>query len=255
MITDEQLADALSKAFRDLSTERALSPDLADRIVYRGRAARRRARLAAGVATGALVLVVGLVVLMSGRPAPLAHTSQTQLRLASYTFKLPAGAHAVPATPSACALGAGVIYLPGPGEGASRADQPPIASAVTSAGGCVSMILTNPYVAGAPNAPEEPFPAIDKQSVQIGSYIGTLGTYEIIGSDMTINGVPIPSGTQQVVLNLQIPAQGGEIRDLQVAAAGITEQQLVSIVTSGLSAQPGDTANLATSANAVGSRK
>jgi hypothetical protein len=101
-------------------------------------------------------------------------------------------------------------------------------------------MLTNPYTPGAANAPREPFPVVDQHAIQIGSYTGTVGTYEVIGrgatpgSDMTFNGVSVPNGTQHVALTLQLPASGGQTQDLQVAVAGISEQQLISIVSSGL---------------------
>lgn len=79
---------------------------------------------------------------------------------------------------------------------------------------------------------------IDQHPVQIGSDSGTVGTYEFLGSpNTTVHGVKMPSGTRNTVLNLQLPTSDGQVQDLQVAVAGITEQQLVWIVSSGLNPQ------------------
>ena len=201
----------------------------------------RRPRLLrfAGVAAGIAAIAAAITVTLGGSgttgPAPL---GPSQLRLASFTFHLPRNSHAVSSTPAACAIGGYVVYTPGPGEGASNAHQPAIAEAVTGNGGCVSMLLTNPYTPGAANAPRPAFPVIDQHPVQIGSDSGTIGTYEFLGgSNTTVHGVKIPSGTRDTELNLQIPTSDGQVQDLQVAVAGITEQQLVSIVSSGLNPQ------------------
>jgi hypothetical protein len=97
------------------------------------------------------------------------------------------------------------------------------------------MALSDPYAPGAINAPH---PAvgeiIDQRQIQIGGDTGTIGTYAIIGRDLTYDGVPIPSGTRQVILNLQVPASASRVQDLEVTAAGIAEDQLTSIVSAGL---------------------
>jgi hypothetical protein len=240
VINDQQLGDAFRQALRE--PIEALSPpaDLADRIIRQRRSGRRRTGLAGtGVAVAALAITIAVI--LGGHAPGAARLGSARLRVASYTFKLPRGAHAVAASaaPAACAIGAYVVYTPGAGGGTSTADQPTIAQAVTSNGGCVSMLLTNPYTPGAADAPREAFPVVDQHAVQIGSDPGTVGTYEIVGGPgLTFNGVPVPSGTRQTVLNLQISASGGLTQDLQVAVAGISEQQLVSIVSSGLTSQP-----------------
>lgn len=237
MVNDQQLGDALSHELHELVSGLSTRRDLVDGALRQRRASRRRARLAgagSGIAAVAAALVVALA--SSGTPGS-AQLGSAQLRLASYTFRLPRGAHAASTTPAACAVGAWVGYLPGAGEGVSAAGQPTIAQAVTTNGGCVSMLLTDPYTPGAANAPSEPFSTVDEHQVQVDSHTATIGTYEIIGSGMTFHGVPVPSGIRQTVLNLHLPASGGQVQDLQVAVAGITEQQLISIVSSGLTPQ------------------
>jgi hypothetical protein len=253
MVDDQQLGDALSHALHHGSDMLSPPSGLADQIIGQRRARRRRAGLAATAATtGALAIALtGLAISQSPSSMTL---GRARLHVASYTFRLPRGAHAVSAsaTPAACAIGAAVAYSPGSGEGASDStDQPSIAQAVTADGGCVAMLVTNPYTPGAANTPQEPFPVVDQHTVQIGADTATVGTYELIGSGLTpgsdpiINGVPVPSGTRHVVLTVPLPAGNGQDQDLQVAVAGISEQQLVSIVSSGLT--PGSTTTSATS--------
>jgi hypothetical protein len=134
-------------------------------------------------------------------------------------------------------MGAFIAYTPGPNEGATGAHQPAIQNAVTSSGGCVSMLLTDPFSPGAANAPRPFFYPVQTSSVTIDSDTGTIGTYEVLGgSGLTIHGVPVSTGTENTELFLQIPTTNGEVQELEVAAAGISESQLQSIVASGLSA-------------------
>lgn len=242
MVDDQMLSDALTRVLHERPNAMTPPSDLADQIVHLRRNARRRARLG-GTAVLVSALAVACGILITSQAHEPVRLTSVPLHLAGYTFRLPRGAHDVSATPAACAVGVAVGYTPGPGEGTNPADEPTIARATTSDGGCVSMLLTDPYTPGAANAPQEPFTIVDQHAIQIGSYSGTVGTYEVVGSgitpgsDMTINGTPVPSGTQHVELNVQVPDGGGQVQDLQVAMAGLSEQQLVAIVSSGLTAQ------------------
>ena len=53
---------------------------------------------------------------------------------------------------------------------------------------------------------------------------------------MSYKGIAIPSGTTQSIISLQVPAARGQLEDLVFAAEGVSEQQLISIVSSGLTA-------------------
>jgi hypothetical protein len=209
--------------------------DLADVVISRRRSGQLKTRLGGAGATVTVAAAVAAVVL-SSQSSGLIPLGPASLRLAGYSFQLPNGSRAVSATPAACAIGAGVTYATAPADGVANANQPAIAQAVTSGGGCVSMLLTDPYTPGSADAPHEPFPVVDQQQVQVGSDAGTIGTYQVIGTDMTFNGVAVPSGTEHVSLNIEIPAANGQVEDLDIAAAGISEQQLVSIASSGLAA-------------------
>jgi hypothetical protein len=232
VVTDQQLGDALHHALHQHVGMIVPPADLADVVISRRRAGQLKARLGgSAAAVAAAAAVAGVLISSVGGFKPL---RPARLQLAGYSFQLPAGAHAVAATPAACAIGAGVGYAPGTGEGVSSTSQPAITQAVTSSGGCVSMLLTEPYTPGAANAPSEPFPIVDQHQVQIGSDSATVGTYQVVGRDMTFNGVAVPSGTEHLALNVEIPAAGGQVQDLNIAAAGISEQQLVAIASSGL---------------------
>jgi hypothetical protein len=236
VVNDQQLGDALHNALHQHMDVLVPRADLADVVIRRRRAGQRKARLGGAGAAFVTTAAVAAVVLTS-QSSGLTPFGPRHLRLAGYSFQLPQGAHAVSATPAACAIGAGVTYSSAPSEGVSNTSQPAIAQAVTSGGGCVSMLLTDPYTPGAANAPSEPFPVVDQHQVQIGSDTATIGTYQVIGTDMTFNGVPVPSGTEHVSLNVEIPTNNGEVQDLDIAAAGISEKQLLAIATSGLAAE------------------
>ena len=235
MVNDQELGDALRDALHQRMDAVAPPADLADIVISRGRAQQRKTRLG-GSGAAVLIAAAAAAVLLSSQSSGLAPLGPGHLRLAGYSFELPQGAHTVSATPAACAIGAGVTYPTAPSDGVSETQQPAIAQAVTSAGGCIAMLLTDPYTPGAANAPSEPFPVVDQHQVQIGSDAATIGTYQVIGTDMTFNGVPVPSGTEHVSLNIEIPTTNGQVEDLDIAAAGVSEQQLLAIATSGLAA-------------------
>ena len=115
---------------------------------------------------------------------------------------------------------------------AARADEPAIASAADQAGGCVAMGFTMPYTPGAPDAPLVLTKPEANQPVEVDGYQGWAGAWTWTGNDF--NGIPTLSGTTQQVLNLTVPAPGGQVQDLTIAAMGISEAQLLSIVVSGL---------------------
>lgn len=170
------------------------------------------------------------------------------LQLASYRFSLPEDASVVAATPSACALRPMVVYPhapnpdptsppePGPapdqpGIGMSAANQPTIANAVTAQGGCVSMALTDPYTPGSDLTPLPGFATPDQSPITIDGSSGTIGMEELIGAGPTGQSIP---PEKNVLLTLVLPAPNGQKQLFLAAAAGVSEEQLESIVTSGL---------------------
>jgi hypothetical protein len=241
MLTDEQIGDVLSRELSELTGDISPRADLADRVVSARRGRRRRTQAAAGSSLVAAAAVAG-VALGTGGSSRAPRLAAAKLHLASYRFTMPRGsrvadADAVAATSPSCAMGAFIVYTSGPNEGATSADQPAIQNAVTSSGGCVSMLLTDPFTPGAANAPRPFFYPVQTSSVTIDGDSGTVGTYEVLGgSGLTIHGVPVTNGTENTELFLQIPTTNGQVRELEVAAAGVSESQLQAIVASGLSA-------------------
>jgi hypothetical protein len=235
MQTDDQLTETLGKQLHSLVAGLSPRTDLADRVVRRDRTRRHRT---VGVgAAGAAVVAGALAVTVGGLGATHARRlGHRELRLASYHFSLPRDTSAVAATSADCALKA-TVASPNLSavSGVTEPLQPDVASAVLGDGGCVSMLLTAPYAAGDPNAPKPAFPVLDQTPVSINGDAGTVGTYEFIGSASTSNGQGTHlNGAKNVELALNIPASDGQEQLLLVAAAGISEQQLESIVASGL---------------------
>ncbi len=231
MQTDDQLTATLSEQLHSLVADLSPRTDFADRVVRRGRTRRRRNHI---VAVGAL-LAGSLAVTIGGLSAThgprLGHRG---LRLASYHFLLPRDTSAVAATPADCALRATVASPDLSAiSGGTEPSQSAVASAVLGDGACVSMLLTAPYAAGDPTAPKPAFPVLDQTPISINGDSGTVGTYEFIGSASNGQGTDL-NGAQNVELALDIPAGDGQQQLLLVAAAGVSEQQLESIVASGL---------------------
>ncbi|MGI8714529.1 MAG: hypothetical protein ACR2NR_15410 [Solirubrobacteraceae bacterium] len=234
MQTDDQFAETLGEEFHSLVAGLSPRTDLADRVVGRDRSRRRRTRTV-GVGAAGAVVAGSLAVTLGGLGVTHAPgLEHRDLRLASYHFSLPRDTTAVAATPADCALKATVASPDlSAVNGVTKPAQPAVASAVLGDGGCVSMLLTAPYAAGDPNAPKPAFPVLHQTPVSINGDAGTVGTYEFIGSASNGQGTAL-NGAKNVELALNIPAGDGREQLLLVAAAGISEQQLESIVASGL---------------------
>lgn len=204
--------------------------------------------LAGAVVAAAVMAGVALPLALhaSARPAKLG----TTLRLASYSLRLPTSYHQVDAAPLFSAPNALFGYEPVAGATPpalqTQPSEPRIVAAVDQTGGWVSMALSGSYTPGEPDAPfllEKPSQA---QQIQIDGYNAVIGS----GSWVDFRGRPVPgygraklSGqlpvyasrqVQQVVV-VSLPVPGGQAQDLAVIAGGLSESQLVSIVSEGLS--------------------
>ena len=51
---------------------------------------------------------------------------------------------------------------------------------------------------------------------------------------MSYTGIAIPDGTKQSIVSFEIPVPGGQFEDLVFAAEGVAEQQLITVISSGL---------------------
>lgn len=183
----------------------------------------------------AAAVTAAVVVATSGSNTATRLGSRTA-QLASYRFALPRDTTGVAASATDCALRATVVFPNATSTaqiGASDPSQPAVASAILGDGGCVSMLLTDPYTPGGAGQPVPAFPVLDSSSVSIAGDQGTIGTYEFMGDATNGNGVSL-NGAKNVELTLQIPAANNQMQMLLVAAAGVDESELQSIVASGL---------------------
>jgi len=234
MLTDDTLERALRGALHDLTDEVEPDPQLCDAVVERHARRRRRARTAQGAGALAALTAAALAIVLAagGTAGPRA----PQLALASFKLRLPARSHVLAPGSHVC-LPAVVMYpsTDVPSSGPANPAEPEVASAAMGHGGCVSVLLTAPFTPGSAGAPT-PMNDTDTQPVEIAGYHGTIGSVTWTGGDMTYDGISIPDGTTQSVLTLEVPAAHGQVEDLLLAAEGLSRQQLVSIVSSGLSA-------------------
>lgn len=231
MLSDEQLQDTMRDGLHGLAGDLEPDPRLYERVLA-GHARRRRGRAVGAMVAGTVAAGAAIVLTAGGAGSP---APSPQLRLASFRLRLPE--HSQVLAPGSHRCLPAIVMYPNvyfPSGGPPNPTEPAIVSAVTGDGGCVSVLLTSPFT---PGSSEAPTPFMDEQSakpIQIGSYQGTAGPATWIGSDMSYQGIAIPSGTTQSILSLEVPAAGGQLEDLVFAAEGVSEQQLISIVSSGL---------------------
>ena len=233
MLSDERLQDTMRDRLQALAGDLEPDPRLYERVVV-GHARRRRVRMVGAMV--ALTVVAGAAIVLTAGGAG-SRVGSPQLRLASFKLRLPRHSQVLAPGSHRC-LPAMVMYpsTSVPRGGPANPTEPAIVSAVTADGGCISVLLTSPFTPGSSGAPT---PFMDEQSakpVQIGSYRGTAGPATWIGSDMSYKGIAIPSGTVQSIISLEVPVAAGQVEDLVFAAEGVSEQQLTSIVSSGLTA-------------------
>jgi hypothetical protein len=247
-LNDEDLGRALRAQLHELVVDMAPRHDLCSAVMRQHQSRRRRSRMRAGLATLAVAAAVAVPLSMAatgGGASPRA-----QVRLASFTFGLPAGYRPLPSTRRAlCALGIGVFPPPqrpvfGPHRLPAYAK---MRSAANADGGCLALLLTAPFKPGTNAAPVPPASA---RQVAVGPYRAWEGRLPwsegplrisalFVEVDRPANGHPGPvffrkHGTS-LVLDVRIPVGNGEDRDLVVVSRGLSEQKLVSVVISGLS--------------------
>jgi hypothetical protein len=243
MLDERTSDDDLGRELHALVADLEPRAGLADTAIARRRSMRRRAGVGTGgLGVAAAVSAGAVLALGSGTAQPArVRLDGPRLHLAAYHFALPKDASPVAATPAACAIPASVVYpgdAPPSDVGATSASEPAIANAVTSAGGCLSMTITNAYTPGSADAPTPAF-MFAKSPITVDGDTGDVGTQELIGRDanggpLTINGVTVPSGTTDNALDLEIPVADGQVQMLLVTAAGVSQSELQSIVASGL---------------------
>lgn len=234
MAANQQLADELAGILRSQTRAIAPSAGLADRVIRQRRRGQARVR-AATVVSLVVAAAAAVTLVLDGAWAPARLAQRPRLRLAGYAFRLPVGARVVSSANGACLLAFTVIENTARIGTAPTARQPAIANAVTRDGGCVSMLLTGAHRPYPANARRGWFPGVRRHRVQIRAYHAEIGISHTIGEEVDLKqGGTHKTELENIDLDLQLPAGGGRMRDLLIAAAGVSEQQLIAIVASGL---------------------
>ncbi len=165
------------------------------------------------------------------------------MRLASYTFRLPAGYKLAAATSPPChafvvtALPASLVPPHGP-----VAQNPPhdagMKAAASASGGCILAVLAPPYTpTTAMPDPEAPAAA---HPVRVGRYHGAIIHSRIFVTDIrnrrqaARHGIT-PGWSSFTQLYVQLPAGGGKMRDLVIGAKQLSDSALIQIAANGLS--------------------
>ena len=241
MITDE-LENELRSAFAKSAQSIVISPQARQRLLqrdYRPRTGNRR--LAAGLAAAA-VAAAGIAVPLAAGGGSQPATAGPVMRLASYTFRLPAGYKLTAANSPPChafavfAVPASLVPPHGPvGQNPPYGGQ--MKAAASASGGCILAVLAPPYhpTTAIPD-PEAPAAA---RPVQVGRYHGA-----IIHSRMLVTGLSNPRQAARhgiklgwnsfTQLYVQLP-DGGKMRDLVIGARQLSDAALIKIAANGLS--------------------
>lgn len=241
MLTDDLVEARLREHFKE-----SLEPSerLVARVLRRQR--RHRARQAAGVAFP-LVLAIALGTVLAtdtsrSHTAPGSSRAAVVLRLASYDFALPQSYRLTASAEASC----GAITLGVPSAARTSASSvitvtprptTTVSSAASSAGGCVSMVLTSAFTPTATT----PLPylrhgtAAQNEPVRVGPYTGWIATQGALirwlaRQGLVTGGRPGPD----LQLSVEIPQGGGSFRLLDVGSRGMSEATLVRIVGEGL---------------------
>lgn len=242
MITDE-LENELRSVFAKTAESIVLPAQARRRLLqrdYHPKAGNRR--LAAGVAAAAIAAAAITVPLTAGGGSQPA-TAGPVMRLAPYTFRLPAGYKLTAATSPPChafaviALPASLVPPHGP-----VAQHPPygaqMKAAASASGGCILAVLAPPYTpTTATPDPEAPAAA---HPVRVGRYHGAIIHSRMFVTDLrnrrqaARHGItPGPNSFTQ--LYVQLPADGGKMRDLVIGAKQLSDSALIKIAANGLS--------------------
>ncbi|MHB1554428.1 MAG: hypothetical protein ACYCSX_09285 [Acidimicrobiales bacterium] len=195
---------------------------------------RLRRRLLVATPSVAAAAVLGGVLGLGGFVG-----TRDVIRLANYTFPLPPGFHLTAASTGPCRavvafreriivppgsspIGAGTISIT---KGKGPYHTAKIASAAGADGGCVLMALTDPFTpaseTGNPSYTLTASPSARR--VDVAGHVGWLTAARKDG------------GQADLQLTVELPQAAGQMRDLGVGASGLSANELLAIVSKGLS--------------------
>ena len=239
MITDEpetRLREAFTRAAADIEVpgqarQRLLSRDYHPRTV-------NRKLMAVLAAAAAVAITVPLAIGGGSHPA----AAEPVLRLASYTFQLPAGYKLTAATSAPChAFVTAAALLPwDPNFNDRRAPpgQTAMKAAASASGGCIAAMLAPPYTPTAA-VPDPEAPVARAHPVQVGRYHGvivhSLNHYPPV-LVFSVTGFRAAKHHLFTELFVPLPAGGGQMRDLVIGASRLSESELIKIAAPGLAA-------------------
>jgi hypothetical protein len=234
MITDEpetRLREAFTQAAADIEVpvqarQRLLGRDYHPRTV-------NRKLMAVLAAAAAVAIAVPLAMGGGSRPA----AAGPVLRLASYTFRLPAGYKLTAAAAAPChafvVAAALVPWDPNARDRRAPPGQTVMKAAASAAGGCIDAVLGPPYMP-YPGIPDPEAPVARAHPVQVGRYHGVIvHSPVLVFSVARFRAAKHHSFTE---LFVPLPAGGGEMRDLVIGASQLSESELIKIAATGLGA-------------------
>lgn len=236
MMTDQlekELRGAFARHAPDQGTPEAVRTRLVQRD-YHPRTANRG--LVAGLATAAVAAGIAIPLAVAGTQAPAAGAT---IRMGSHTFRMPTGYRLTAATSAPCHPFA--VYIdPGGDKTSTGKKATPLGgmrAAASAAGGCLVFGLAPAYVP-QPGAPDPE--AYTSHPVRVGKYHGYvfhMREYipkEGISEKAVRHGIT-PGWHHATNLWVQLPDGNGQLRDLVVGAAGLSDQALINLVANGLS--------------------
>ena len=237
MITDEpeiRLREAFTRAAADIEVpgqarQRLLSRDYHPRTV-------NRKLMAVLAAAAAVAITVPLAIGGGSRPA----AAGPVLRLASYSFQLPAGYKLTAATSAPCHVSVAAVlpWDPNANDRRGPPGQTAMQAAASAAGGCIAAMLAPPYTPTAA-VPDPEAPVDGAHPVQVGRYHGVIVhslTHYPPALVFSVTGIRAAKHQLFTELFVPLPAGGGEMRDLVIGASQLSESELIKIAATGLAA-------------------
>jgi hypothetical protein len=237
MLTDELetgLREAFSWAAADIEVpgqarRRLLSRD------YHPRAVNRKLT-AVLAATAAVAIAVPLAIGLGSHRA----AAGPVLRLASYSFQLPAGYQLTAAAAAPCHVTVTALlpWDPNANDRRGPPGQTAMQAAASAAGGCIAAMLAPPYTPTAA-VPDPEAPVAGAHAVQVGRYHGvTVHSLTHYPPALVFSVTGIRAAKHQLFTELfvPLPAGGGEMRDLVIGASQLSESELIKIAATGLAA-------------------